>query len=45
VYRDDEASHEIAVLIAKEEKPHSTEETLAKRCILRAAKIVLGESS
>jgi hypothetical protein len=45
VYQDEEASCEIAVLVAKEEKPHSTEETVAKLCILRTAKIVLGESS
>jgi hypothetical protein len=45
VYLECEASREIVVLIAKEENPHSIEETLVKPSILRAAKIALGESS
>lgn len=40
-----EASFEIAHMIAQEKKPHSIGETLIKPCMLKAARLVLGETN
>lgn len=37
-----EASYEISLLIAKNQKPHTIGETLVKPCLLKAAEVVLG---
>lgn len=37
-----EASYELSLLIAKNQKPHTVGETLVKPCLLKAAEIVLG---
>ena len=40
-----EASYVIALEIAKQKKPHSIGETLVKPCLLKTAKLVLGDAS
>ena len=40
-----QASYEVALQIAKHKKPHTVGEFLAKPCLLKAVKLVLGESS
>ncbi|KRY04699.1 Protein ZBED8, partial [Trichinella spiralis] len=37
------ASYEIAMLIAKNKKPHTIGENLVKPCIVNAVKILLGD--
>lgn len=39
------ASFEIALLIAKQKKPHTIGEELIKPCVLKATQIILGEES
>ena len=40
-----QASYEVALQIAKQKKPHTVGESLVKPCLLKAVKLVLGESS
>jgi len=40
-----EASYEIALLIAKDKKPHTIGESLVKPCLLTACKTIINEES